>query len=82
MLRLRGKSGGISPTWATQFDKVKGIIREPGLLVMQIPQNKTESIPGWYKSENPLLSFVDSINVCRMESSGVLQEALRGHPWG
>jgi hypothetical protein len=77
VLRLRGNSGGISTTWASQFDKMKGIIREPGLLLVQIPQKQTAlSIPVWYKSGNPLLSFVDSINVCRRESSGVVQEAF------
>jgi hypothetical protein len=75
MLKLRGKIGGVSPKWASQFDKMKGINREPGLLFVQIPQKRTElSIQGWHNNEDPLLSFIDSINVCRKASFSVVSE--------
>jgi hypothetical protein len=77
MLKLRGKSGGISPKWASQFDKMNGIVRESGLLLVQIPQKRTElSIPGWYNSEDPLISFIDSINVCRKASASEVEETF------
>ncbi|CAO3686913.1 unnamed protein product [Umbelopsis vinacea] len=75
MLRLPGNNGGVSTTWASQFDKMKGIIREPGLLLVQIPQKRTElSISQWHNNEDPLLSFIDSINVCRKASCSVVSE--------
>jgi hypothetical protein len=75
MLKLRGNSGGISPKWAFHFDKMKGIIREPGLLFVQIPLKRTElSVPQWHKNENPLLVFINSINVCRKASLSVVSK--------
>jgi hypothetical protein len=77
MLKLRGKSTGVSPKWAFQYDKMKGIIREPGLLLVEIPKKRTKfSIPGWHNNENAVLSFIDSMYVCRQASSSVEQEAF------
>lgn len=51
---------------------MKGIIRQPGLLVVQIPQKRTKfSIPGWYNHDNALLCFIDAIYVCRSASDDV-----------
>ncbi|CAO3674639.1 unnamed protein product [Umbelopsis ramanniana] len=56
----------MSPKWASHFDKMNGIIREPGLLIVQIPPKNTSlSISTWYKSTNPYLRFIDAVCVCR-----------------
>jgi hypothetical protein len=54
---------------------MKGIIREPGLLFVQIPQKRTVlSVPQWHSNENPLLVFINSINVCRKASRSVVSK--------
>jgi hypothetical protein len=77
MLKLEGTTRGISPRWAFYFDKMKGIIREPRLLMVEIPQKRTKlSVQEWYDSKNPLLRFIDSIYVCRKASNLVDQESF------
>lgn len=77
MLKLHGKKRGISPNWANQFNKMKGIIREPGLLLVQIPPRNTSlSVPGWCRNQHPVLCFVDAVYVCGMASGLVESEAF------
>ncbi|KAI9281373.1 ankyrin repeat-containing domain protein [Umbelopsis sp. AD052] len=64
-----------SPKWASHFDKMNGIIREPGRLIVQVPSNYTNlSVPGWHESDHPYLRFVDAVYVCRRSSTWVDQE--------
>jgi hypothetical protein len=70
ILELDGYANLIPPEWASYFDKMKGIIREPGRLIVQIPSKKTTlSIPAWHKSDHPYFRFIDAIYVCRQSSS-------------
>jgi Heterokaryon incompatibility protein (HET) len=72
------RSADIIPAkWAYHFDKMKGIIREPGLLIVQIPQKNTSlSVPTWYKSTNSYLRFIDSVYVCRVSCLQLSQETF------
>jgi hypothetical protein len=68
---------GASPKWALQFDSIKGIIRERGRLIVQVPPKKAAlSIPGWHRSNDPFLSFIDAVYVCRRWSKRLDQEAF------
>ncbi|GAB5593481.1 hypothetical protein Unana1_08381, partial [Umbelopsis nana] len=74
----------VFPNWTFHFDKMKGIIREPRYLIVQIPQKRTIlSVPGWFDHDNALLRFIDAIYVCRKVSDGIDQDAfsevLGGH---
>ncbi|GAB5591849.1 hypothetical protein Unana1_06749 [Umbelopsis nana] len=67
----------VFPSWTFHFDKMKGIIREPGFLIVQIPQKRTIlSVPGWFDHDNALLRFMDAIYVCRKVSDGIDQDAF------
>ncbi|CAO3671731.1 unnamed protein product [Umbelopsis ramanniana] len=67
----------VSPKWASHFDKMNGIIREPGLLIVQIPPKNTSlSISTWYESINPYLRFIDAVYVCRRSSFRPSQETF------
>jgi Heterokaryon incompatibility protein (HET) len=75
MLESDGGVDMIPPKWASHFDKMKGIIREPGRLIVQIPPKNTSlSVPTWYKSINPYLRFIDAVYVCRRSSLRLSQE--------
>lgn len=72
VLMLRGSSRGHSPRWASNFDKLKGVVRDTGVLIVQAPYKRTDaSIPGWYLSNNTILSFIDAVHVCRQASKHV-----------
>lgn len=58
-------------------------MRQFGYLIVQIPKKRTSlSAPGWYRHENPLLSFVDAIYVCRRalddDSAEIFSDILGG----
>jgi hypothetical protein len=56
---------------------MKGIIREPGRLILQIPKQKSHlSVPGWYRNGNDLLSFIDAVYLCRRASPMVGPDAF------
>jgi hypothetical protein len=56
---------------------MKGIIRQPGRLLVQIPPRNTSlSVPGWCRNQHPVLCFVDAVYVCRMASGLVESEAF------
>jgi Heterokaryon incompatibility protein (HET) len=64
------------PKWAAHFDKMNGVIREPGRLIVQIPSRKTTlSVPQWHNS-HPYLQFVNAVYVCRRSSTNIDQEAF------
>ncbi|KAG2175276.1 hypothetical protein INT44_007764 [Umbelopsis vinacea] len=64
------------PKWAAHFDKMNGVIREPGRLIVQIPSTTTTfSIPQW-KTKHPYLQFINAVYVCRRSSTGIDQEAF------
>lgn len=68
---------GASPKWVLQFSSIKGIIRERGCLIVQVPPKKAAfSIPGWHLNNDPLLSFIDAVYVCRRWSKRLDQEAF------
>lgn len=76
-LRMKGESRGHSPKWAFHFHKMKGIIRQPGLLLVQIYDQKADlSMPAWYSHANLLLLLINSIYVCRLVSSHIGPEAF------
>ncbi|KAG2175263.1 hypothetical protein INT44_007751 [Umbelopsis vinacea] len=65
------------PSWASHFDKMRGIIREPGRLIVQIPTKNTSlSVPTWYKAKDPYLQFIDAVYVCKRSSVRPSQEAF------
>jgi hypothetical protein len=77
MLELSGYVDTAPPDWASHFDKMKGIIREPGRLIVQIPQMKSSlSIPAWNGSMHPYLRFVDAVYVCRRSCTRLGQEVF------
>lgn len=77
ILKLSGRTRGLSHRWAFQYDKMKGIIREPGRLILQIPKQKSHlSVPGWYRNGNDLLSFIDAVYLCRRASPLVGPDAF------
>lgn len=76
-LKLYGQQQGLSPQWAFQFDRIKGVIREPGILLVEALQKTTKlSVPGWYENDNHVLRFINSIYVCRMASKAVNSEVF------
>jgi hypothetical protein len=65
------------PKWVSNFDKMKGIIREPGRLIVQIPSGTALfSIPAWQNHEHPYLRFIDAVCICRRLSTRLDQEAF------
>jgi hypothetical protein len=67
----------VPPKWTSHFDKMKGIVREPGRLIVEIPPKNTSlSIPTWYGSTNPYLRFLDAVYVCRRSSLRISQETF------
>ncbi|CAO3674635.1 unnamed protein product [Umbelopsis ramanniana] len=77
MLESKQSVDMIPPKWASHFDKMKGIVREPGRLIVQIPPKATSlSIPAWYGSTNPYLRFIDAVYVCRSSISRLSQETF------
>ncbi|GAB5588190.1 hypothetical protein Unana1_03090 [Umbelopsis nana] len=76
-LKLNTHTYEVSPKWAFYFDKMKGIIRQPGVLIVQIPQKRTSlSVHEWFDHDNALLRFIDAIYVCRKVSDGIDQDAF------
>jgi Heterokaryon incompatibility protein (HET) len=83
MLELNGCADEIPPAWASYFDKMKGIIREPGRLIVQIPTMRTTfSVQPWYNHIHPYLRFIDAVYVCRESSvhvqPGAFSDVLGG----
>ncbi|CAO3692897.1 unnamed protein product [Umbelopsis ramanniana] len=77
MLEVDGVDYEMPPKWVSNFDKMKGIIREPGRLIVQITLGKALfSIPAWQKHEHPYLRFIDAVYVCRRLSTRLDQEAF------
>ncbi|CAO3674821.1 unnamed protein product [Umbelopsis ramanniana] len=77
MLELDPCVDMMPPKWASHFDKMKGIIREKGRLIVQAPSKRTSlSIPGWYKSSNSYLRFIDAVYTCRRSCLCISQEAF------
>jgi hypothetical protein len=88
-LKLQEREPAVLPRWAFQFDKLNGIIRKPGLMIVQLPKTKTPtnipyafSIPEWFDHDNALLRFIDAIFVYRRISDavdpGAFSEVLGG----
>ncbi|KAI8581470.1 hypothetical protein K450DRAFT_231465 [Umbelopsis ramanniana AG] len=77
MLESTLSCSGTSPKWALQFDMIKGIVREPGRLIVHIPpKNSILSIPEWHRNSHPILCFIDAVYVCRRWSSRLHQDAF------
>ncbi|CAO3692900.1 unnamed protein product [Umbelopsis ramanniana] len=78
MLELQGGTDNIPPKWASEFDKMKGIIRDPGRLIVQIPTSKaTLSVPAQKEqAAHPYLCFIDAVYACRTLSPRIDQEAF------
>ena len=77
MLELDPCVDMLPPKWASHFDKMNGIIRETGRLIVQAPSKRTSlSIPAWYKSRNPYLRFIDAVYTCRRSCLRLSQEAF------
>ncbi|KAG2183085.1 hypothetical protein INT44_006066 [Umbelopsis vinacea] len=70
MLKLEGRADNNPPEWASHFDKMTGVIREQGLLIVQIPPKVTSwSVPTWQNDTHTYLRFIDAICVCRRSST-------------
>ncbi|CAO3674717.1 unnamed protein product [Umbelopsis ramanniana] len=66
MLKLDPCVDVMPPKWASHFDKMQGIVRETGILIVQAPSKRSSlSIPAWYQSSNPYLRFIDAVYTCR-----------------
>ncbi|KAG2186894.1 hypothetical protein INT44_003121 [Umbelopsis vinacea] len=77
MLESNQSCCGTSPKWALQFDMIKGIVREPGRLIVHIPpKSAILSIPEWHRNSHPILCFIDAVYVCRGWSSRLHQDAF------
>jgi hypothetical protein len=77
MLELKRCVDTIPPKWASDFDGMKGIIREPGRLIVQIPPKDTTLFTTtWRKSIHPYLQFIDAVYVCRISSIHLDEEAF------
>ncbi|CAO3693053.1 unnamed protein product [Umbelopsis ramanniana] len=77
MLELNTRMDAIPPKWASRFDRMKGIIREPGRLIVQIPAENTASFtPTWRKKIHPYLRFIDAVYACRRSSTNLDEEAF------
>jgi hypothetical protein len=77
ILKLNHNSTSISPKWAFQFDRMQGIIRDPGTLITQISKTITKaSVPEWSRGENAILRFIDSVYVCRPSVDPVEPDAF------
>jgi hypothetical protein len=77
MLELHPCVDMMPPKWASHFDKMQGIIRETGRLIVQVPSKRTSfSIPAWYKSSNPYLRFIDAVYTCRRSCLRLSPEAF------
>jgi hypothetical protein len=75
MLEIDQCADRIPPGWASHFDKMKGIIREQGRLIVQIPSKKTAlSIPAWHKGNHPYLCFIDAVYTCRRSSTRLAED--------
>ncbi|CAO3685599.1 unnamed protein product [Umbelopsis ramanniana] len=77
MLELNRCADAMPPKWASYFDKMKGIIREPGRLIVKIPP-KDASLPAPARTENghPYLQFIDAVYTCRRASNLLDEEAF------
>ncbi|KAI9289117.1 ankyrin repeat-containing domain protein [Umbelopsis sp. AD052] len=77
VLNMKGCAEQLPPPWASDFDKMNGIIREQGRLIVQIPSKNTNlSVPEWHRHENPHLGFIEAVYVCRRSSTHHNQEAF------
>jgi hypothetical protein len=77
MLEMNTRVDAIPPKWASDFDRMKGIIREPGRLIVQIPAENTASFtPTWRKNTHPYLRFIDAVYACRRSSTNRDEEAF------
>lgn len=72
MLELNTCLDAVPPKWASKFDRMKGIIRESGRLIVQIPaENIASYIPKWRKNTHPYLRFIDAVYACRWSSTNI-----------
>ncbi|KAG2183084.1 hypothetical protein INT44_006065 [Umbelopsis vinacea] len=70
MLKLEGRADNNPPEWASHFDKMTGVIREQGRLIVQIPPKDTSwSVPTWQNDTHAYIRFIDAIFVCRRSST-------------
>jgi hypothetical protein len=77
LLELEGRANQMPPKWASDFDKMRGVIREPGRLIVQVPPKETTlSVPAWYNCIHPYIRFIDALYVCRRSSYSLNQEAF------
>jgi hypothetical protein len=77
MLESNQNCNGTSPKWALQFDMMKGIVREPGRLMVHMPpKHSVLSIPEWHRNSHPILCFIDAVYICRRWSSRLHQDAF------
>lgn len=83
ILKMNSGTRRQTPRWAFQFDKMRGIVRQPGLLAVQVLNKQTShSIPNWHRSTDAQLLFVDAVYVCKGASdclgSEAFSDVLRG----
>ncbi|CAO3659485.1 unnamed protein product [Umbelopsis ramanniana] len=65
-VNVPGMNNYIAPKWALPFNNMRGLVHHPSLLIVQVPQKRTElSVPGWYMNKNPVLRFIDAVYACR-----------------
>jgi hypothetical protein len=74
MVKIEEKERGHTSSCAFQYDKMYGIVRQPGLLIVQAPYESTNlSAANWSESSNVLLRFINAVYVCRMASKSFVQ---------
>ncbi|KAG2189290.1 hypothetical protein INT44_004432 [Umbelopsis vinacea] len=63
------------PAWASLFDKMMGVVQEPGRMILQIPSKITPfSVTEWHENTHPYLRFINAVYVCRRSSKILRQE--------
>lgn len=76
-LQSQAHTHDATPKWAFQFDKIRGIIREPGMLIVQITKkSRNFGVIEWFDHDNTILRFIDAIYLCRRLSDELDPDAF------
>lgn len=68
VIEIDEQKSGSFPSWATYFNKMDGLVREDGRLLVQNQWNPRYLHDNWSNSSNYLLIFVETIYACRKHS--------------
>ncbi|GAB5590696.1 hypothetical protein Unana1_05596 [Umbelopsis nana] len=76
-LQSQAHTHDATPKRAFQFHKIRGIIRDPGMLIVQITKkSRNFGVIEWFDHDNAILRFIDAIYLCRRLSDELDQDAF------